>query len=187
MLLLPILGCYSLKREFETQGEQEIYWTKKLFKLEYKKQAYERFDGNILIISQNEIQFDNKILIVHCDDDYLGIFRLGIIYPQLSIGFEENNMILSEEELGKKSSEEKFLYHIRRNDTFSVSNIEELTYVNKSPSIKRFRFLSFKKGFTNPDVYFFELTNEKATKSTTRSDFIKNSTLTFYKRGWVML
>ena len=39
----------------------------------------------------------------------------------------------------------------------------------------------------NPQVYLFELTNEKANEKTDWKSFIKNAKLTFVKEGWIII
>lgn len=170
----------------ETQGAHEKSWSKKLFKEHYKKDVYNRFDGDIQILSTNEIRFDNKTLRVYCDDELLPIFTLGIFYPQLIIGFGENEPI-STENRHSIHHETRFLHQLQRNDYLNVSELEELTYLNRSPKVRRFRFLNFREGFINPNVYFLELSNENATKNTTLHEFISTCKLTFLKKGWVMM
>ena len=69
----------------------------------------------------------------------------------------------------------------------TVSDIEELTDLNPSPTVRRFRFILFMRKISNPTVYFFELTNKTASKTTDLKTFIKGSTLTFLKQGCVMI
>lgn len=187
LLLFNFLFSFSQKREYKNQGEQENYWAEILFRKEYKKQDYTKFNGKIEIISDDKIKFGNKNLIVYCPKEYLSIFTTGIFYPQLILGDTENNKILSNEEQVKLSSEERFKYNLNRNDTFRISAFEELTFLTKSPKTKRFRFWNFRPGFANPQVYFIELTNEKATKKTLLQEFIQNAQLTFIKAGHIII
>jgi hypothetical protein len=69
----------------------------------------------------------------------------------------------------------------------TISNIVELTNLNPSQTVKRFKFLMYMKRIGNPTVYFFELTNKAASKTTDLKTFIKGSRLTFLKQGWVMI
>jgi len=187
IFLFNFLFVFSQKREFKNQGEQENYWAEILFEKEYKKQDYTKFNGKIEIISDDKIKFENKNLIVFCPKEYLSIFTTGMFYPQLILGNTKNNKILSNEEQEKLSSEERFKYNLDRNDSFSISAFEELTFLTKSPKTKRFRFWNFRAGFANPQVYFIELTNEKATEKTLMQDFIQNAQLTFIKAGHIVL
>ncbi|HEY5746932.1 MAG TPA: hypothetical protein VIU12_12695 [Chryseolinea sp.] len=69
----------------------------------------------------------------------------------------------------------------------TISDIEELKDLSPAPTIKRFGFMLIQKGLANPIMYFFELTNKTASKTTDIKTFIKGSTLTFLKQGWVMI
>ena len=90
-------------------------------------------------------------------------------------------------EFGKLNINEQVFYKINRNDLFNISELEELQFLSNDSEIKRFRFWSFHLGMANPQVYYFELTNESATKNTSLEDFIKNSKLTFVKSGHIIL
>jgi hypothetical protein len=68
-----------------------------------------------------------------------------------------------------------------------ITDIEELKFVEKSEKRRRFRFLLYQKWLSNPTVCFFELTNMNATQATDLSEFIRGATLTFFKRGWIMI
>jgi hypothetical protein len=69
----------------------------------------------------------------------------------------------------------------------TISDLEELSSLSTSPTIKRFRFSLITNGFSNPTAYFIELTNKKATKATDVRSFIEGSRMTFLKQGWVMI
>ena len=73
------------------------------------------------------------------------------------------------------------------NSGFSISHIEELTDLNPSSTVKRFKYQLHIKGIANPTVVFFELTNENVTAKTKTKKFIEGSTMTFYKWGWPMI
>ncbi len=85
------------------------------------------------------------------------------------------------------TSGQKFFYYLNRGDSLTVSTIEELNVSNTPITQKRFKFLLWRKSFANPTVYYLELTNKKANKRTTLSDFIKESELTFFKEGGVQI
>jgi len=124
---------------------------------------------------------------VVCSSKYLPIFLEGFFYPQLIIGNKENSKILSIDELNKMTSEEQVFYNMSKNALLNISNLEELRFLKTSPKIKRFRFWSFRPGFANPQVYYFELTNEAANEKTSFENFIKNSNLTFIKSGHIVI
>lgn len=187
IFIFNFLVCFSQNREFKNQGEQENYWAERIFEKEYKKQQYDKFNGKIEIINDNKIKFENKTLIVYCPKEFLSIFISGIFYPQLIIGNEENNKELSNEEQEKLSPEDRFKYNFSRNDSFSVSVFEELTFLSNSPKIKRFRFWNSRPGFANPQVYFIELTNENAEVNTSLENFLKNAELTYIKAGHIII
>jgi hypothetical protein len=68
-----------------------------------------------------------------------------------------------------------------------IGNIEELKFVEETPQKRRFRFLIFIKGLSNPVVCFFELTNVRAKRETNLIEFIRRARLSFFKQSWVMI
>lgn len=74
-----------------------------------------------------------------------------------------------------------------QNDTLRIGEFEELKFLSKNPTIKIFRYWEYRKGFANPQVYFIELTNIAADKSTDMETFIKGAALTFVKDGWIIM
>jgi hypothetical protein len=145
--------------EFKNQGEQEDYWTKKFFDDNYKKQQIERYTGNISIIDSDHIRFDKTLLkIYQCDAKFRAIFTNGIFYPSLI-----------------------------SSDSLMISNVEEPSFLKGSVKVKRFKVLTWMPSIINPAVYFFEITNDKATVRTSTEDFIKGARLTFIKQGWIQI
>ena len=145
--------------EFKNQWEQEDYWTKKFFDNNYKKQQISRYTGNISIIDSNRIRFDKTLLMVYqCDAKFRAIFTNGIFYPSL-VG----------------------------TDSLTISNVEEPSFLKSSVKIKRFKILTWMRPLINPSVYFFEITNDKATIRTSTEDFVKGAHLTFIKQGWIQI
>ncbi len=156
----PILDSNSeLKPPFKNQGEQEDYWAQELFKKQYEKSYFSKFTGDIRIV-EGRIQFGEIQLLelLNSNSKYNQIFLNGLIYPD-----------------------------ILNASYLRISNIEELEFLSKSPKIKRFRFLVFRPKMSNPQVYFFELTNERANDYTDWDSFIINAKLTFVKEGWIII
>ena len=188
IFVLSVAVVYGQKKQFKNQGEQEDYWAEQLFEQKYIKQSFEKFKGKVSIIDKTNIEFDNKSLeFWSVKPELLEIFTEGIFYPQIVIGHEKNNPIKSESELKLLTNNERLLYNLKRNDKLRISDFEELPFLSKSPTIKRFRFWNYTFGSMNPQVYFIELTNENATEKTELSSFIKGAKLTFVKEGWMII
>lgn len=64
---------------------------------------------------------------------------------------------------------------------------DELTELNPSYKVKRFRLSVHMFNIMNPTVYFIELTNKDATPEMDIMKFIEGANLTFLKQGWVMI
>jgi hypothetical protein len=187
LILILSVGCSSktktkkviaeqkseLKPPFKNQGEQEDFWAQEFFKDEYKKQNHDRFNGEIKILKDsleldingnfitnaNEIRFGDRIVEINLTDKNLrSIFENGILYPDLI--------------------SEKY---------FKIWDLEELTFLNKSPKIKRFRMFVNMPERIYTQIILLELTNESADIETLLNEFIDNSKLTFIKEGWLMM
>jgi|GEM_PF-2206656 len=187
LILILSVGCSSktktqkaiteqkteLKPPFKNQGEQEDFWAQEFFKNEYKKQNHERFIGKIKILNEyesldnngnfitnaNEISFGNRVVKINLTDNkFRSIFENGILYPDLI--------------------SEKY---------FKIWDLEELTFLNNSPKIKKFRMFVNMPELIYPQVFLLELKNEFANKKTDLTEFIKNAELTFMKRAWSMI
>jgi hypothetical protein len=100
MLLLVSIVCCSLfvngqvrlgssdksKHEFQNQGEQENYWAEQLFKKEYRKRRFKKFNGKI-IINDDQYQYGNQVLIISVSSDFKPLFEQGILYPDIIHGY----------------------------------------------------------------------------------------------------
>jgi len=176
------------QKNFRNQGEQEEYWTKELFEKEYSEQEHEKFGGAISVESNSIIKFDNKTLNIWAIDPILlKIFTNGILYPQLIIGDEKNRLPQSKAELDSLCGSERLAYFLAKNDSLKISDFKELKFLSITPKKKRFTFWVYNSGFMNPQVYFIELTNKKATKKTNMDAFINGSQLTYLKAGWLII
>jgi hypothetical protein len=142
--------------DFATAGEQEDYWTKRLFKFDYKKKNYKRFQGKISRIDSTTFKFDD-IIVKHTDPDkrLILMFEKGILFPWMS--------------------------------GLTINMVDELTELNPSYKVKRFELSVRKFNFSNPTVYFIELTNKSATPDMDIMKFIEGANLTFLKQGWVRI
>jgi hypothetical protein len=181
-----VSGSKPVKNDFKNQGEQDDYWVEKLFEEKYTKQNYKRFTGEIVVVDKNHIRFGNKVLRAYFSPDLKSIFTQGIFYPQIITG-DSVTPKKSEKELRKMTDVQKLFYNMTQNDTLAIGEFEELKFLSTSPTIKRFRFWEYRKGFANPQVYFIELTNTTADKSTDLTTFINGATLTFVKDGWIII
>lgn len=154
-----VLDKKEVTPNFANQGEQEVYWTKKLFESKYKKQNFKKYNGNIKLDDNHDVMYgDTVVQISGCDGDLKSIFTSGLLYPQI---WGENKI--------------------------RIGNVEELHFLNQSPKNKRFTFLMWHPQMHNPTVCFFELTNDKASKKTNIAQFIKGSKLTFFQSGWIQI
>jgi hypothetical protein len=161
---------------FKNQGEQELYWAKKFFEENYKKQTYKRFKGKIKKIGST-FEFGSRgFNLIYSTDGIEILLEQGILYPQI-IGGEwvepDSTDILYQEYLKYKN--------------IGISSFEELKNFTNSPKIKRFWFWTSSGDEMNPDVYLMELTNESATRLTSLKKFVKGAKLTFIKYGWTIL
>ena len=147
---------------FKNQGEQENDWTESFWEKNYSKQNFDKYDS-IIVISGDTVKYSDKYFLVWTADKFKTIFSSGIFYPTIITGSR------------------------KRDYRLTISNFEELTVPNHSPTQKRFRFWLHRNSLLNPTVCFIELTNQNATDKTNIKTFIKGASLTFYKEGWIII
>ena len=177
---------FVVRTQFANQGEQEDYWAEKLFYEKYKKEKYKKFAGDITIIDKNHIRFGNKVLRGNFPPKLKAIFTQGIFYPQIITGHSIAPK-KSGEEITKLSDVQRVFYNMTQNDTLVIGEFQELKFLSKSPTVKRFRYWEYRKWSANPQVYFIELTNAAADKFTDMETFIRGASLTFVKEGWIIM
>jgi hypothetical protein len=170
--------CTSERQIFGTQGKQEDRQTKKLIRKEYLHQSYDRYSGVITIVDNDTYKYEDEVLMVYNTCPSLKtIFQKGIFYPGIITGTVKKG-------LDRKQELDSMLF---RNDSLTISDLQELRFLRKSPNSRFFRFWLYSKSMFNPTVCVIELTNDSATKKTELVTFIKESKLTFFKEGWLIL
>ena len=187
-------GCNINKKvakpepHFSNGIEQERYWVKQLFEKEYKYLEYPKFDGEIKI-NDTEIYFGENQFIKYSniEPEYRLIFEKGLLHPTIipmSVIIVDREGRNVNKKTGQSYSPISIL--IRRLDDVSICCIEKLTFLSDNPKVKRFRFF-LRDLSMNPQVYFFELTNETADAETDWETFIENAKLTFIKQAWIII
>jgi hypothetical protein len=172
-------------KQFRSQGEQEDYWAKLFFKKNYVKGNFPRYEGTVSVNGDSFLFSDQTLVVTNTSEEFKKIIEKGIFYPSVITG-QVKTKTKSKEELDSLSEEEKLFYNLSRTDSFTISDLEELKFLNK-PTRKRFRFLLYRKSMLNPTVCFFELTNKGATGKTDTETFINGAVLTFFKAGWISI
>lgn len=177
LLLLNFSACTAQKRgmtlaidqehvrerkDFDTQGDQEDYWARRLFQDDYRYQVYPKFNGTIRVNLVKQVQLvsynSDTLRLVNVDDAFLPLFTEGTIYPTVAgLSFHQ------------------------------MSAIEELKNATNSPKRRRFTFIVFNSFIANPIKYIFEVKNESASNSTDTKTFMQGAVLTFMKQGWLMI
>ena len=149
------------ERHFQNAGEQEIDAAIDLFSADYQPQHHEKFTGVVTKIDETTFKFDSLTIKLYRDQ------------PTLSLIFE--NKIWNPTGFGN-----------------TVIFFEEPGYLYVSSKVKRFKIVIGGRpmgGVTlaNPFTFFFEVTNNKATRHSDIRTFMEGAELTFISRGWVML
>ena len=174
------------KREFKNQGEQEDYWAEQIFEKEYTKTHFDKFKGDIVINGDGFIYGDKTFVLTNTPKELKTIFSNGIFYPNIITG-DTKSVVKSQAELDTLSTVQKVFYNMARTDSLTISGLEELKFLTKSYTQKRFRFWLFRKGAANPTVCFIELTNDKANSKTELIAFINGAALTYFKSSWIVI
>jgi hypothetical protein len=187
-LLLTILFSFSLIIVFGQSSEENIYrFPTTVFKSDlYKPTIFKRYEGEIKNVGNAFYQFGNKHLKLSLDDTtILEVFKLGIFNPDIIFGRE--TFYMDQAELDTLPQNQRVLYNLIRNDSLSICCFELLEKLNPNTQTIRFRFWVFRTGIHNPSEYYLELQNANATKATSLKDFLKNSVMTFFYKGTIII
>ncbi|KOY85170.1 hypothetical protein AD998_02490 [bacterium 336/3] len=161
------------KPDFKNQGEQELYWAKKFFEKNYKKQNHKIFEGKIKRVG-NTFEFSSRSFTLDNSNGLEILLEKGVFYPQIIFG----------EWVQPSDSTQISFQDIMEPKNATISNFKELKNFTNNYKVKRFWFWLFKPLHMNPDVYLMELTNESATEFTPLENFMKGAKLTFIKYAW---
>lgn len=127
-------GIIKTQPEFKNQGEQEIYWTKQIFKNGYKTHEYNLFPGKSDKSGSIVVWGLDSLFITSLSPKFRPIFVKGLIYPELIIGrFIEN---IEELKFVEQESEQKRFKLVVgvKGMTNSVVYFFELTNKSATPS-----------------------------------------------------
>lgn len=173
---------------------------KRVFGTDYHIQKIERFKGKIEVIDSSVIKYDDKTLSFRSLDSNIKLlFTIGILYPEvinqaLQVAITKDGKAVNKIDLKPtkkprkpKKSNSTVLVDFFGTDNLSFGNFEELYYLEDTFNKKRFTFWLSRKNLMNPTVYYFELTNDIATKETSIEDFIKGANLTVLREGEVII
>jgi len=189
ILMIALLTCMATKgqdnKEFKDQGEQEEYWGKKFFEEKYQREDYRKYQGDIKYDGKQAFRYGENVLqVFDINPALLEIFSEGLLYNGVFIGENNAPAIVIPDSV---SVMERAWYNFTRHDSLIITNIGRVSSTGASRKVKRFRCWLSLPGRANPIVYFFELTNERATVLTGTRKFIKGARLTFLKEGWIIL
>lgn len=171
---------------------------KRVFDTDYHIQKIEKFKGKIDVVDSSTIKYDDKTLSFKSSNPNVKLlFTYGILYPEvinqalqvtvIKDGKAINRIDLEPAKKLRKKSNSTVFDDFFGTDNLSFSNFEELYYLEDSFNKKRFTFWLSRKRIMNPTVYYFELTNDIATKETSIVDFIKGAKLTVLREGEVII
>jgi hypothetical protein len=192
LLALSLTACHYRLRRYETEEEKrvwlryypdpkrrEAFMESNIFKYRYEKESFSRIYSTLTPDTgkgSRLFKFDStSILLSETEKKYHCIFSEGLLYPKM-IWCSGGGSCLPFHKMLVATGEEPVDLQVR------IRDLHELTAVKHSLTTRRFRFnVTGEGGFT---VYFFELTNENATKNMKLEDFIKSSHATFLEPGW---
>jgi hypothetical protein len=195
--ILYIILISNLHMSAQKTFQREDSFASEFFRKTYALMVFDKYDGEI-ISNGDLIQYDSTALRVWTNNiEVRQIFTSGIFYPAIfyekriygNSSFTRPMTKKDEAILPSPVSvlEDTIKIKIPIKDTIRLSNIEELSFLSQSPKLKRFRMWVYRGRLINPIVYFFELRNDEATETTSLSDFIKGSRLSFVQEAWVII
>jgi len=190
MKVISLLILFLLTKGTYAQDESltgtKYQFAQYVFKNEYKRASFKRFSGKMQVKS-NSILYDEKTLVLDdIHNPHLTIFTSGIFYPNIITGHKRSEL-KSSQAVALMTTIEKVFYNMTGTDSLTISGFEELSLINPNSRIKRFVFWVFTKGRANPTECYIELENLTANNKTPILNFIKNSKLTFFYRGTIII
>ena len=171
----------------QTDNETKYQFAKSVFNSkEYLKGNYDRFSGRIDSIDTNTFRLGEKILKIETGNNVLRkLIEIGVFNADEIFGKETTKK--TKAELDSLSQNQRVFFNLTRNDTLAICCFESLEKLNPNPQTKRFKFWVMRIGVANPTEYYIELYNEKAKKETELDEFIKNSKMSFYYKGTLII
>jgi hypothetical protein len=186
--IFPLISTLENGLYAQTQGEQEKKWAKSTFRKQTDSKVYPIFSGEITIIDSTTFKFDEKTIILLNDarPEITVLLQNGIFYPNIITG-DKKAVIKTQSELDTLTETETVIYNWSRTDMVKISHFEEIKTFFKSPKTRKFQFYLYRLGLMNATVCYVELTNKSATRKTSVLEFMKNSHVTFFKEGSILL
>jgi hypothetical protein len=197
---LAIYGCANkrpftdasnpVKTDFKNTGEQEDYWAEQIFDRQHERQHYKTYKTPG-ILAGNGYQYKNAVIITDTNSAVKAILTKGIFYPDIIVeAFKYSprrhlkiRLLKTDTSFIKQESS----YIVPQIDSLWLTNFQEVKFLETNSKQRRFRFWLERKGFSNPIIYFMELTNKNATAETDLLSFINGAKLTFFQEGWVII
>lgn len=171
----------------ETLNDSKYMFAKKVFKKEYKKQKYRPFNDIITVIDSNTVKYNNKTLsLFGVPDSYKMVFYSGLINVNTITGAAPP-YLESKETVDRMTDNEKLFYNLKRTDSLRIGYYDELKLLNPDVKRKRFVIWVYNLAMMNPTEYYFELYNKQANNNTPLDKFIKDSELSFFHFGTIIL
>lgn len=186
LLTIVLTACFTCL--FGQNSEDNKYYLPKgVFKSEiYQAKRHPKFYGQIKKVGNTYYKFGDRNLKISLEDTtMLILFQTGIFNPDVVFGKETTHK--EQKELDTMSQSQRVFYNLVRNDSLSICCFEQLEKLNPNPQTRRFKFWLFRIGVANPTEYYLEFQNDKATKTTVLQEFLKNSIMTFYYKGTLII
>lgn len=182
-------------REYKKYEDQEAYNEKSVFASRYQAKAYSRYDGSISLITVDSfpyVQFDSVRVGFGKDArKFIDIFSSGLLSSKIiyctqdSLCRPPTPMLITEVATGKVIKPHIGDWY---GNIINVGLIEEPEHLKVSPQKRRFKlWINATYGAYGYNVYFIELTNNKADEYVDINEFVKNASLTFIITPWSII
>ena len=165
--IIPLIFFLGFNSLLIAQSNMELDCVKTI-RNNSKDIQFPKFNGKITV-QKDTIHFDNSVIALnHSSPDAIFIFKQGLLFPALIVAASTG---------GDGKFEMSTLPYI---GLLSISSFEELKLTDTIPTIKTYSFLLWRRGFANPSLYLFQLTNETSNSKTNIDEFIKNARLSAF-------
>ncbi|HEX7844863.1 MAG TPA: hypothetical protein VF476_03620 [Chitinophagaceae bacterium] len=174
MTFLKIIPLFVIQF-FSLNCIAQSYQQSEINKGIHSKKGFEKYKGNIEVLGDSVIKYDNAILRLGIQiRPYRIIFEKGIFYPSVLDGDSSGGS-------WEKAHSDSLKIGVLNFHKRTIGVFEEITPTSTPFTTKRFRLWVFTEGLHNPSEYIMDLTNYSATESTGLKAFFSTATITYIR------
>lgn len=197
-LLIPLafsLTVYSqvdsaiqrVNASLRAERKKEMNSPERLWLGIYPEKGFEKYKGVITEMNDQWFSYDGTMMrLGNADTTLKTIFKLGLIYPSAFGGNTTGEIWKYEKLPDTLSGVSRLINHLIRMDSITIS-LWEIPQSKPDIRIKKFQVWLSHHRTMNPTEYFLDLDNKTATENMDMGAFIKGATLTYLRKGGIII